>query len=340
MDHAPSAPPADRARLIGAVGPAPRAWRVAARLRADPAAFAQATDFATGAAAAMPGAGSIYALDPATATAWACDVPYADLAGHPFAYARQAEHARVLMRLPADALPARTERPATGIFSIGRCGSTLLARLLTAAGAQTLSELDAFTALGQTSRRWPSDPDVQARLTRLAEGAVAHAASATPPGDLVLKFRSQAMQAARAIAGAGLRPVLLVRRFADWAASTARHFPADPPEGRIDATARGIEDMAALARVPLVLDYDRLLADPVGAVALCLGRPVDPARHAVIRACLSRHSQSGTALERPRAEACAHDLDRAAELWSRRANPGALKRLGLGPDLTPLTRRI
>ncbi len=306
--------------------------------RADPAGFAVPDDFVPGEPAAMPIHGSIYALDPVAGTAWLCDVPYADLVGEPFAYAVQARRARLIARLPADALPAGAVRPAIGLFSIGRCGSTLLSRILAAAGAQVLNELDAFTALGQISRRWPSDPAVQARLTALARGTLAHLGAAVAPGDLVLKFRSQAMQAAQAIAATGVRPVLLVRRFDDWATSHARHFPADPVEGRIDATARGIEDMAALPHPPRVLDYDRLLADPVDAAELCLGRPVPSGRHAAIRACLSRHSQRGTALDRPRADPRNGDLTRAADLWRRLANPGSLARLGIGPDFIPLTR--
>ncbi len=331
----------DRARLLGGTGPAPRAWHVAGLRRPDARAFARPHDFARGAAAAaIPRDGSIYALDPVGGAAWLCDVPYRDLVGAPFAYARQAERARVIARLPAAALPAPAgARPAIGLFSIGRCGSTLLSRILGAAGAQVLSELDAFTAIGQAARRWPSDPAVQARLTRLAGAAIGAAGAALPPGDLVLKFRSQAMQAAQAITAAGLRPVLLVRGIADWAVSNARHFPADPPEGRVDAMARGLQDMAALPRPPCLLAYERVLADPVGAAETCLGRAVPAARHDAIRACLGRHSQSGTALERPRADASHRDLARAADLWSRLADPGALRRLGIGPDLLPLTPR-
>ena len=110
-------------------------------------------------------------------------------------------------------------------------------------------------------------------------------------------------------------------------------------EGRLDATLRGLEDIAALSQAPRVLDYDRMLSDPVAAAELCLERPVPPARHAAIRACLSRHSQRGTALDRPRADPAPADLGRAAALWRDRADPRALERLGLGPDLLPLTQK-
>ena len=168
---------ADRARLIAPGEPPAGAWEIASRHRDDPTGFASPANFTLGAEARLA-EGSVYTLDPFTGAVHLVDVPYSALAGEPFAYATQAEGATVLATRPYSGLMAAT-RPVTGLFSIGRCGSTLLARILTAAGAQVLSELDAFTTLGHVSRRWPSDAVVQAKLTAMAHGVLGHIARGT-----------------------------------------------------------------------------------------------------------------------------------------------------------------
>lgn len=314
---------ADRARLIAPDLPPSGAWEIASRRRADPKGVAQRDDFEHGAPAELT-EGSIYTLDPFTGAVHLVDVPYAQLVGEPSACAIQAEAARVVGTHPSSTLPA-SGRPVIGLFSIGQCGSTLLARILTAAGAQVLNELDAFSAIGQVSRRWPEDPVVQAQLTAMAHGVVGHVARGAPAGPLALKFRRPAMQAAYAICAAGVRPILLTRSFDDWARSNT----GVPLEDRIDALRRVIEDMAALPERPVILDYDRLHADPLAAAEACLG-PVPADRHAAIRACLDRHGQ---------AAADTSDVQRAREIWAQQADPEALRALGLASDLTLLTER-
>ncbi|TDL81499.1 hypothetical protein E2L08_05105 [Palleronia sediminis] len=325
----------DRSALL-APGPVrPGAHAVADRPAPGDRSFIEPGHLVPGDAAEPITGGSVYALDAFRGAAILCDIGYDRLAGRPFAYAVQSAEAQRIEMRPLDTLAPPAARQVIALFSIGRCGSTLLGQALTAAGAVVLSELDAFTALGPLSRRWPSDESVQDRLAAIATALTGHVARHAPEGPLVLKFRSQAMQAAPAICGTGLRPILLTRDFEGWAASNARHFPTDPLPGRIDALSHGLNAMARIGPALEMLTFRALLDDPVAAVETCLGAPVPAGRHAAIRACLDRHSQAGTDLETPRARAGDADIAAAARLWSDTADRDALARLGLGSDLVP-----
>ena len=74
-----------------------------------------------------------------------------DIAGATFFYQAQRQRARSVIKVPFDALPEAPPSP-TLIFSIGRCGSTLLHKAFEAAGVRTVSEPDYFTQAALHSR--------------------------------------------------------------------------------------------------------------------------------------------------------------------------------------------
>ena len=94
-----------------------------------------------------------------------------DIGGATFFYHAQRRCAQSVIKVPFDALPEAEESP-TLVFSIGRCGSTLLHRAFEAAGVRTVSEPDYFT---QAALHEPRDPALQVvigRVTRLLPYAV------------------------------------------------------------------------------------------------------------------------------------------------------------------------
>ena len=89
-----------------------------------------------------------------------------DIAGATFFYQAQRQHARSVIKVPFDALPEARASP-TLIFSIGRCGSTLLHKAFEAAGVRTVSEPDYFTQAALHGSRDRRSASVIGRATQL-----------------------------------------------------------------------------------------------------------------------------------------------------------------------------
>ena len=94
----------DRDRLLAPQGTDGPARHIAGRRRDDARAFASAGDFWPGDPAPDIGGGSVYSLDAASGTATLCDVGYDALTGAAFAYAEQAERARIMQSRAVDTL--------------------------------------------------------------------------------------------------------------------------------------------------------------------------------------------------------------------------------------------
>ncbi|HTR58228.1 MAG TPA: hypothetical protein VMM27_08635 [Casimicrobiaceae bacterium] len=142
-----------------------------------------------------------------------------DISGATFFYQAQRQHARSVIKVPFEALPEPVASP-TLIFSIGRCGSTLLHKAFEAAGVRTVSEPDYFT---------------QAALHRSADDALRSAigrATQLLPYQ-VIKLRAECNNAPLLIAGGFRAPsVMFVLRAAiDWADSARRVSSHPMPSG-------------------------------------------------------------------------------------------------------------
>ena len=151
---------------------------------------------------------SPYCFDPANRTLLCVSTP--DISDATFFYQAQRQHARSVIRVPFDALPDGPRAPAL-IFSIGRCGSTLLVRALQAAGVRTVSEPDFFT---QAACQQPPDASLR--------GMIAGATRLLPYS--VIKLRLECNNAPLLIAGAFASPriMFILRDPVDWAASLRR----------------------------------------------------------------------------------------------------------------------
>ncbi|HEX4524277.1 MAG TPA: hypothetical protein VH704_12220 [Casimicrobiaceae bacterium] len=151
---------------------------------------------------------SPYCFDLANRTLLCVSTP--DISDATFFYQAQRQHARSVITVPFDALPEGPDAPAL-IYSIGRCGSTLLVRALQAAGVRTVSEPDFFT---QAACQQPPD----ASLRRVIAGAT----RLLPYS--VIKLRLECNNAPLLIAGAFGSPriMFILRDPVDWAASLRR----------------------------------------------------------------------------------------------------------------------
>ena len=216
---------------------------------------------------------SLYCLDPATRTALFVQTPDSvDLAQAAFYYQAQHAHALTAVAVPFALLPRLAEvaiiDPArlTLLYSIGRCGSTLVARALSSLGGVTaLSEPDVFTQLVGL-RGTMSDAELS-ELVRLCVRLVC--GTAAPGRTVALKFRSFVVEIADLIHlnYPAARRVFLYRHVVDWSRSSVQAFTGYDPAA--SQSLRPIQDRLGRL-VPLMNAYraakDRLLT-PVEMLA-------------------------------------------------------------------------
>ena len=156
------------------------------------------------------------------------------IAGATFFYQAQRQQARSVIKVPLAALPEASKSP-TLIFSIGRCGSTLLHKAFEAAGASTVSEPDYFTQAALSGEDTPGLRSGIGGATQLLRYAV-------------IKLRAECSNAALLIAGAFREPKLMfmLRDPAEWAMSVRRVSQNASP-GSIAALLRallvGLDDL-------------------------------------------------------------------------------------------------
>jgi hypothetical protein len=210
------------------------------------------------------------------------------IAGATFYYQAQRQSARSVIKVPYDELPRPAISPAL-IFSVGRCGSTVLVKALAAAGVEAVSEADYFTQAVVLGRNAPGLQDAIARATALLRATV-------------IKLRAECSNAPLLIAGAFPAPriVFIVREATAWADSVRRVSRQPDPAATATMLRGFLDGLATLAerydvrichyedfRVPTAL-YVNALLDWLGvdvrirpAAAAELGRR-DAQEHSVV----------------------------------------------------------
>lgn len=187
------------------------------------------------------------------------------LFSEPFLYFAQYERASRLAFVPLCGLdPFLRGCPEQPLFilSPGRCGSTLLARLLTLAGVQTASEPDLMTQIAAMAKSTPNRP-LSDKLQRACLASLAiHC------GDqLAVKLRSQcngiAGEVARVFPGAQF--VFILREPLAWARSRYRAFGGNPRSlaHMYHSAVNAYDRVAGLGRAPFLLWYDDIVNDPL-----------------------------------------------------------------------------
>jgi hypothetical protein len=247
-----------------------------------------------------------------------------DIAGATFFYQAQRESARSVVKVPFDALPEARRSPAL-IFSIGRCGSTLLAKALEAAGVRSVSEPDYFT---QAALLPAPPPSLQSAIGRATELLPFEA----------IKLRAECSNAPLLIAGAFASPkiIFILRNAGDWADSVRRVSYAPSAAGiaaLLRALVIGIEGLTQrhAVRVCYYEDFRILTASYVNTLLEWMGSRAH-IRPAVASEIAARDAQEGSIMARALVNGASDDpvfRDAFRREWDT-VRPGALiDRLGL-----------
>jgi hypothetical protein len=259
----------------------------------------------------------------------------------PLQYVHLRERATTIASVPWERgrVGAGPQPPGCFVFSVGRCGSTLLVEAMRRGGALALSEPDFYTqavaARIHAGRVFPG----YARLEDVLGGLTADllvACGAEGPTPTLIKLRTECCKAPALIVGTAKSApatLFMIRSFKPWLVSTLR-VSKHPPRTIVERYIEGLRCFAWLRRNTecTLVGYEDLTADPVAAlqnVASALGAPLDSAR---VRAALKSDAQSGTALAQARLverELPAELVDRTLELWMEARPKTLLAELGL-----------
>jgi len=213
-----------------------------------------------------------------------------DITGATFFYQAQRQRARSVIKVPFDALPEASRSPAL-IFSIGRCGSTLLHKAFEAAGARTVSEPDYFTQAALSGRNSPALRNAIGQATQLL------------PYSLI-KLRAECNNAALLVAGAFRAPrvMFILRDPVDWAASVRRVSQNATPGGTaamLRAFLAGLDDLSRHydVRICHYEDLRSLSPDYVNALLTWVGSEARIGR-AVAAELARKDAQAGSSVSR------------------------------------------
>jgi hypothetical protein len=237
----------------------------------------------------------------------------AGLFAAPFLYAAQLLHATGVASVPFERL-AECEgdlpppRP-TLIFSPGRTGSTLLARLLAASGAPCASEPDMLSQVCRFNRedRVRMGFAMEPALLRACVMSLCRALGPAP----FIKMRSQcnARPLPLLAAAPDASAIFLLRRVRSWARSRHLAF-AEPPVAVAAVLREAIDALDKLQEsgVPFrVLWFEDLVRDPAGVLRMCL--PANEPNPAAFVRIMQEDSQGGTAMAREAVAAASADPD-------------------------------
>ncbi|MBX9699326.1 MAG: sulfotransferase [Acetobacteraceae bacterium] len=275
------------------------------------------------------------------------------LLDEPFLYGAQAAQARHLVRVPFDRVaemfpaPGAEAAQPTIIFSIGRCGSTLLSFLCGAHGAVSASEPDVFSqiaVLARVARAGRAAPKKAADLRiapSLLHATVRSVQDYAGQEDVVVKLRTAANKGAALIASAfpHANYVFVFREMHSWARSHVEAFNRD--SAHLSALlGEGIAAYDTLRQAGVrcsVVWYEEMSRDPEGTLRTIFGpeRTITDDTRAALNRIMARDSQQGTSIARggrpergdnPEAEAVVEQFE---DLWQRDRPAALIKELGL-----------
>jgi hypothetical protein len=224
----------------------------------------------------------------------------------PFLYAAQLEGATHVVSVPYERLqelePATPGPPPVLIFSPGRTGSTLLARLLLAASAPCASEPDMLAQICRFSREdrlrmsFAMEPALmRACLVALVQALAGPTPLVTSP---FIKLRSHCnarpLQLVESVAETCT--IFMLRRARPWAVSRHRAFGETPDSvASVLREAADALDKLSFCTAPLqVLWFEDLVKNPSAIVRQCRGPGfVD---EAAIHRAMAEDAQDGTAV--------------------------------------------
>jgi hypothetical protein len=251
------------------------------------------------------------------------------------------KRARRILTVPFERLDEMASMEAlhpTFVFSLGRTGSTLLARVLDAIGRTSASEPDLFGQLAVLG------PFAQKQLGEAAERQLYIAAVASIARycgrDVFIKLRSQCNKIPERLMAAlpyG-RAVFMLRGRRAWGLS--RHQAFGEPPRRVANILReavvALDQLVKFGVTPTVVWYEDLLARPHEVLLKLLAHSAlaPEAIHESLSAALSVDSQQGTNVARSKVEARPVDPSFADEFdreWREITPTALIERHGLAP---------
>jgi hypothetical protein len=217
----------------------------------------------------------------------------------PFYYLYLRRNARAVVSVPWERgrLSGDSVREPVFLFSPGRCGSTLLSRILSGAGIPNVSEPDFYTQLtakAVASALNPFRPAIQSAVANMGADLVAVAGE-----PLVVKLRAESCRApALLLRTAEQRTIFMTRDFESWARSNGRAF-RNGPRKSVGKYMQALSAYAWLKRNSKchLVRYEDLLAHApttMGELGSFLHETISPAP---VAATMKEDSQSGTPLE-------------------------------------------
>lgn len=283
------------------------------------------------------------------------DVPYtAVINSGTAAYADQFDISGAVRRTPWGALGRGTgqisgtsQDSIMPVFSMGRCGSAALGRLLVAAGSDVISGLDTFTHLGMAANLCAQGSAPRAGLERLTHELVSHLAGAghgtrKHTRKLVLEMRRQASGVACLLDRKDTpQVVFLVREIEDWYRSCTENY-TDTAQELASGLAASFQDMnAALDRGidVRVVTYDSICNDPAAVLNTIKGAA---SSKRVMGKVMAAHRQAEISPAHDQAKkrgSSSETYDDFKRAWSALRDPAILERLGLDLCIRPLKER-
>lgn len=261
----------------------------------------------------------------------------AEVQSAPFYYLYLRQHARRVISLPLEHGPVADGAPSQPVFlfSPGRCGSTLLSRVLAEAGLPSVSEPDFFTQMGSWFWSRPYNP-LHGKYARAMWAMADDLAATLGPfqgSGPIIKLRAESARAPEMfLRRPGAKSIVLLRGFESWARSTARVFGAGPHKmvGKYLTALRCLAALQAKSDCH-VMRYEDWVNDPHRAAAgLAQFLGVTIPENAVSQA-LAADSQAGTPLEGRVRAGWERRFDGAMGLWRSPKLTRALEALSLPP---------
>jgi hypothetical protein len=248
----------------------------------------------------------------------------------PFFYQEQFQLTRHLLLCPIERVsemcPSGAANPEKFlfVFSIGRCGSTMLSMLFKTVSLPAISEPDIFSELAL--KRTAIDKSMGAvGWTYLAEASTEMLAHFAGLGDrssrvMPIKFRSQVNLAADRIAAAFPQSkfVFILRQPAGWFRSMKRAFGVDVERG-MRAMNAGLQAIDCLSRARQfhVVWYEDIVANPGTVLSRIVDLTDDQIAELNKGTALAEDSQSGTRLARSAIKDKSVDNGEESEFLSR-----------------------
>jgi hypothetical protein len=266
---------------------------------------------------------SPYCFDIANRTLFCVATP--DISGAPFFYQAQRQYARSVIKVPFESLPRGPASP-TLIFSIGRCGSTLLVKALEAARVRVVSEPDFYR---QAACHRPLDISLRTAIT---------GATQLLPYTAV-KLHLECNNAPLLIAGAFDAPriMFILRDPVDWAASLRRlSHNSLSVDWAVSLLSRGLLALDELTRsyavrIDYYEDFRELDTDLIADVLAWTGSPETVSRETLLRIA-AMDAQEGTIASRSAVRDVPDDppfREAFRHAWSRQRPAELIARLQL-----------